>query len=369
MKINKVTLQFAPAGDRLPRGAKLRDGISGVASIGDTLWVVSDETRAIERLRRTRAGAYAAHASFPLDDYLRLPGKKRLEADVEDLDIADGYLWMVGSHAADREMPEGDHPAPSTIAKTLAKVERHGVRCLIARIPMVASGGLWALERRDESGDVRRVAARLDGDAEENALVRALRGDRHLDPYLDLPGKENGLDIEGIAVAGKRVLLGLRGPVLHEWSVILEIEPRETRDVSRLRLGRFGAEAKRYRKHFLKLGGLGIRGLCRHGPDVLVLAGPLNSPDGPSRLYRWRGGARTDRERQLRPADLHPVMDLPTGPQGAMRGAGAGADHPEGIAVITRAARDHLLVVYEMASKRRYIGAHGVAADVSPIPA
>lgn len=351
-------------------GAKVRDGISGVAAIGDTLWVVSDETRAVERLQRTGKNTYAAHTSFPLGDYLRLPGKKRLEADLEDLDIADGYLWVVGSHAADREMPAGDNPAPVTIAKTLAKVERHGVRCLIARIPIVASGGLWALERRDESGGVRRVAARLDGDAEENALVRALRADRHLDPYLDLPGKENGLDIEGIAVAGKRVLLGLRGPVLHEWSVILEIEPRETRDdASRLRLGRFGAGAKRYRKHFLKLGGLGIRGLCRHGPDVLVLAGPINSLDGPARLYRWLGGARTDRERQLRPADLRPVMDLPTGPQGVMRGAGDGADHPEGIAVITQGARDRLLVVYEKASKRRYLGAHGVAADVFPIPA
>ena len=156
------------------------------------------------------------------------------------------------------------------------------------------------------------------------------------------------------------MLLGLRGPVLNEWSVILEIEPRETRDASKLRLGRFGSAGKRYRKHFLELGGLGIRGLCRHGPDILVLAGCVNSVDGPARLYRWRGGARTDRERQLRPADLRKVMDLP---------AGEGDDHPEGIAVITQGARERLLVVYERASKRRYLGADGVAADVFPIPA
>jgi hypothetical protein len=37
--------------------------------------------------------------------------------------------------------------------------------------------------------------------------------------------------------------------------------------------------------------------------------------------------------------------------------------------VITQGARERLLVVYERASKRRYLGADGVAADVFPIPA
>ena len=351
-----VLLRFAGASDRLRSGKKLRDGISGVAADGDTLWVVVDETRSVERLTRTkdRQPTFAAHTRIPLDDLLRMPGGARSEADLEDIDIAGGCLWIVGSHAVDREMP-ADDASPRKIAKTLLDVARDGNRCLLARLPLVERGATWTPRKGG--------AARLEGNAKGNALTRALAKDAHFGGFLALPGKENGFDIEGLAVVGERVLLGLRGPVFNQWAAILEIEPRAVRgDPATLRLARFGPGRKRYRKHFLKLDGLGIRGLCRHGLDILVLAGPVNARDGPAKIHRWIGGARPDVERRLRPEDLVRVMDLPSGQRGT--------DHPEGIVVLpSKDGRERLLVVYERASEKRFRGAHGVRADLFAIPA
>lgn len=343
-------------------GKQFRDGLSGVAGVLDTLWVASDETLSVERLDRVRGRepTFAAHATFAIEKFLRLPDGMREEADVEDLDISGGYLWMVGSHAAEREMP-GDGASPRKIARTLAKVARQGNRCLLARIPIVQAGKRWTLARRTGHGAHKRRAARIEGNAKGNALTRALGRDEHFRYTLAPPGKENGFDIEGLAVVGERVLLGLRGPVFNQWAAIIEIQPRSARNHPELlRLARFGSGRKLYRKHFLKLDGLGIRALCRHGPDLLVLAGPVAAVHGPVRLYRWVGGARTDVERRMRPADLHPVMDLPTG---------QGSDYPEGIVVVPATdGRDRLLVVYERASRKRFHGAHDVDADLFVIP-
>lgn len=358
----KAHLQFSSRCGGLPRGKKLRDGLSGVAALGESLWFVSDETLTVERLDRTRNRplVYAKHASFPLEDFLRLPGGSNREADLEDLDITDGYLWVVGSHAAVRQMP-GKDPSPRNIAKALGKIERQGNRYLLARIPLVEGEGGAALARRAGAGSGKRVAARLEGGAKGNALTRALRDDMHFRDTFAPPSKENGFDVEGIAVVGGRVLLGLRGPVFNEWAVILEIEPRPARsDANLLRLGRFGRGRKLYRKHFLKLDGLGVRGLCRHGLDILVLAGPTASPAGPAKVYRWIGGARSDIERRLRTSDLVHLMDLPTGGR---------SDRPEGIVAVSSVrGPDRLLVIYEVAAKSRAWGAHGTGADWFAIP-
>lgn len=358
----KIRLRFDPATDRMRSGKQFRDGLSGVAGLADTLWVASDETLSVERLDRVRGRepTFAAHTTFAIAKFLRLPDGMREEADIEDIDIAGGYLWMVGSHAAEREMPD-EKASPRRIARTLAKVARQGNRCLLARIPIVEDRESWALARRSGRGAHKRRAARLEGNAKGNALTRALGRDEHLRHALVPPGKENGFDIEGLVVVGERVLLGLRGPVLNQWAAIVEIEPRPARNhPALLRLARFGRGRKLYRKHFLKLDGLGIRALCRQGADLLVLAGPVGSVHGPVSLFRWFEGARPDIERRMRPGDLRHVMDLPTG---------HGSDYPEGIVVVPAAdGRDRLLVVYERASRKRFRGAHDVDADLFVIP-
>jgi hypothetical protein len=189
-----------------------------------------------------------------------------------------------------------------------------------------------------------------------------LHDDEHLAPFLAIPGKDNGFDIEGLAVADGRVFLGLRGPVLRGWAVILELEPAADA-ADKLELNPLDAKHRPYLKHFLQLGGLGIRDLCRHGDDLLILAGPTMDLDGPVRVLRWPGGAQRHKSGELVAADaLQSILDIPYG---------AGVDHAEGMTLFSPdGGKTHsLLVVYDAASEPRKPGENAVLADVFALPA
>src|SRR5262249_43259516 len=67
----------------------------------------------------------------------------------------------------------------------------------------------------------------LHGDDNGSDLTDALAKDKHMRAFLSIPGKDNGFDIEGLAVVGDRIFIGLRGPVLRGWALILELELKE----------------------------------------------------------------------------------------------------------------------------------------------
>jgi hypothetical protein len=364
-----LRLEFDPAAEQLGKGKTLRDGLSVALQIGQTLWVANDETLSLERLTLTAdsvTGMLAqggVHVSFPLAEYLDLPvppsadPEKTVEADLEGLAYADGALWLVGSHSLKRKKPKTKDSADKA-AQQLAKVSHDGNRYLLARIPMLESGGNWRLARQDG----QRSAARLAGDDRGNALAKALRDDEHLAPFLDIPGKDNGFDIEGLAIADGRLFLGLRGPVLRGWAVILELEVETDADSPEiLHLKAIAADERPYLKHFLQLGGLGIRDLCRHGDDLLILAGPTMDLDGPVRVLRWRDGAKRHASGEMIPNEaLQWVLDIPYG---------QGDDHAEGMTLFSAdgGKTQALLVVYDATAKQRKRGESAVAADIFPL--
>ena len=140
-----------------------------------------------------------------------------------------------------------------------------------------------------EAADGRR-AMRLEGDAEHNLLTRLLEDDPHVGPFLAIPGKDNGFDIEGLALDGRRLLLGLRGPVLRGWTRLLELAIEPAGDW--LRLAPLDGEGTMLRKHFLQLGGLGVRDLHFAGVDLYILAGPTMVLDGEIRPVPLAGSTR-----------------------------------------------------------------------------
>jgi hypothetical protein len=366
-------LAFDPALAALPGGGQLRDGLSAAAAVGRTLWVVNDETLTVERLvRLPGAGVrYGEHRQYALADFLELHAGHRgpsfAEGDIEGLDVRDGFLWITGSHSLKRSAPDGK-PAAKGLAR-LARTDHDGNQFLVGRIPLAVEDGLHTLVAAVGAGRERRVAAQLPGDDTSNLITEALAEDDHLWPFVAIPGKENGLDIEGIAVgAGGRTFLGLRGPVLRGWAVVVEVViGADARRPNRLALTRMDAanRANRrhptYRKHFLDLDGLGIRDLRVRGADLLILAGPTMALDGPFALYRWRGGARPKGEALVAGRTLERLFDLPSSP---------GGDHAEGLTLLpaARGEPDRLLVVYERASRRRHRGASGALADVYTLP-
>ena len=363
-KPRSITLDFADA----ENGSVHRCELSSVVQVGRDLWFASDEGATLERLSPTKGRTYGHHRSFELADYIDLPDPNE-EVDIEGLAYAAGYLWLAGSHSVRRKDDDPDAGTMKKRINRLRRTSRRGNRYLLARIPVVRDGDggdddtSFALAKHIDPNDGTRAlhAARLPGGRRRNALTDALRDDDHLAPYLEIPGKENGFDIEGLAVVGDRVFLGLRGPVLRGWAVVLSISiEADPEDDTRLRLRPIGPKQRLYEKHFLDLCGLGVRELCADGGDLLILAGPTMELDGRASVFRWpnvaavRGDSLTERD------VLETVLDLPYGV-----GEKEGVEHPEGLAFLDDGGRGkQLVVVYDAPGKHRRRGRAGVDADV-----
>lgn len=288
---NAVRLEFTS-------GCLVQTNLSGAAFTGDWLWVAGDESCGLDRLRRleplgSEALRYGEVRDFPLADLLDLPGTREEEADLEGMAVADGFMWVVGSHGLKRKNAKPDRSDEDN-AKRLAKVTLDANRRLLACLPIEPDAdGEPCLVKRAKDG---RQALRLEGDAKHNLLTRVLADDPHFGPYMEIPGKDNGFDIEGLAVDGKRLLLGLRGPVLRGWSAFIEIEVKE--HAGHLRLAPLDDKGTLLRKHFLQLDGLGIRDLHFSGDDLYVLAGPTMVLNGDIRIFKWPNARAALRDNQ-----------------------------------------------------------------------
>ncbi|WP_066834532.1 DUF3616 domain-containing protein [Rufibacter ruber] len=357
-----LELRFNPELSTNADGKHVRDGLSTVLHTGDYLWVSCDERTTLERLKKTGEHTFAEHVSFDLTQYLDLPDGNNSEIDIEGLGMAEGYLWLVGSHSLKRKKPRKEDPVAKQI-KRLAKVTSDPNRYLIARIPLVhhPETGEYSLCRecpdpQDPSKTLR--AAQLLGSDKSNQLMDAIAHDLHLAHFLPIPGKDNGFDIEGLALHEDRIFLGLRGPVLRGWAMVLEIRLQETEDGTALQLAPLTQDGLLYKKHFLHMNGMGVRELRINGNDLYLLAGPTMDLDGVISVFRWRNAmAQTQGEEQLvHRKDLERLFDVPYG-----SGVTSGQDKAEGLGVYDD---QHIIIVYDSPSAIRKPEDDVVVADV-----
>jgi hypothetical protein len=320
---------------------------------GEVLWLGCDETTSIERLTKTDDKTFAGHEIFNVADFIDLPSDADQEIDIEGMDYANNYIWLVGSHSLKRSKPKSKRSDLENIQK-MQEIKREENRYLLARIPLKGDE-LCKLCEHPETPDVKLTAAKLENTKNGNLLSDALLDDPHLAPFLvsQIPSKENGFDIEGLAIYQDKIFLGLRGPVLRGWAIILEISLEES-SPNTLNLKKLGD--KLYKKHFVYLSGLGVRELAVDGEDLLVLAGPTMDLDGPVRLYRIENGVSLPEESLLKPS---PILDIPFG---------EGVDHAEGLAFWRKGESEKsLLVVYDSPSQERLQGDDGILIDVFPL--
>ena len=327
---------------------KIRDNFSAAVFDRTHLWLGGDEGTSIDRLTRGDDGAFGGQTRFDLASVLQLPGGGE-EIDIEGMDVNGGYLWLIGSHSLKRKKVESDKSAAENI-KRLAAVSADGNRFTLARVPIDSNG-------TPVKKDGNSTAARLQGNAQDNLLTDALLKDQHIGRFVQralpdgtmegIPSKDNGLDVEGLAVSGNRVFLGLRGPVLRGWAVVIELQVADS--TGGLTLGPLGSSGAALRRHFLQLDGLGVRDLVIHGDDLLVLAGPTMDLDGPVFIYRWSGALKQSGDSLTFRRDLTRLVSVPFG---------VGTDHAE---ALTLMPGDELLglVCYDSPDQKRIHGTNG----------
>jgi hypothetical protein len=333
----RVRLDYGSLGSaRSDPKQHLLNNISAVVQAGEHLWLASDEGCTVERLSWDGRG-YAKPVSYDLSAYFALP-KGGVEIDVEALSIDRDRLWIAGSHSRVRQAPPSPSESerhPRKFLASLATLKQRPRRYLIGQLQLSAQGG--------------KIISAADGtapcvafDRTGNSLTRALRGDPHLAPFLGLPDKENGLDIEGIAAKDDKLFLGLRGPIICGYAVILQLSVAI--QGSRVRLAGVGSGGRRYRKFFLDLGGLGVRDLTAVGEDLVIIAGPTMGLDGPWSVLRWRKAFGARREGRVGEDALRPEPEL----------SFAGPERPEGIARFLHPdGRRGWLVVYDRPNPKR----------------
>lgn len=324
----RITLDYLGAAAD-PEGKLLRN-LSAIAVAGEYLWTASDEGRTLECLKPEGDG-YRLHDQIKLDDLFKGlpddhdPDEGPAETDIESLAVHAGYLWICGSHCLVRKKPKSLPGDTAATRRLVHKFRERPSRHLLGRVRLKDEGG--ALAKKGEALPFGK-----------EGLCTYLANSKFLRPFLKLPSKENGVDIEGVAVTGPNtVLLGLRGPLVDSFAVVVELAfPKK--------LALKDAEIV---THFIDLGGLGVRDLTRFLDDILILAGPVSGLRSPFRIYRWHP---IEMESQVQTASL-----LYPRPDEAHRSTMISADmaradadeHPEGICVLERRSRDGLIVLFD----------------------
>lgn len=308
------------------------EDVSSLTVVGRSIFCTCDETATIERiLLDPQSGEAAAHRNFALGEIFDLPGGADGEMDIEGLSFSDGYLWVCGSHSLKR-----DDPKEGGLAD-MEDIDWDPNRGFLGRIPLVDRGeGVFEpVAAIEPVGGDRRTARMLPmQDTRQTLIRRMLAKDPLIGPFVRHPCKENGLDIEGLAVRGETVLLGLRGPVLGSFAFLVRMELKESGEG--LLKPRKIEGGGRHSLHALDLNGQGIRDMVWDGERLLILSGATTDLEALQSVFALETFAP---ERAVYDSGaLARVLDLPV-----VRGS----DHAEGIAVIETDGARRLGVVYD----------------------
>ena len=332
----------------------VRGEISTCVVVDNTLFLAYDESSAIERLLETDDG-YGKHKCYELADFFELPDGSEGEMDIEGLAWEEPFLWFTGSMSLKRNTPDSDddHATGSEKLQTIG-VDKN--RFSLGRIPCKfnAKTGKWTPKKKVAISGTTHRAMLLEGGSDSTVLTELLSTDPHLSRFMDIPCKDNGFDIEGLAVNRDRIFIGLRGPVIGGWAIILEFGVHEHGDF--LHLNGRGHRDKPYRKHFLNLAGMGIREINVDDAtgDLLLLAGPTMDLDGTISAWCVRGGLPEEEVSTIHaPTRLY---DVTYGGQHAY-----GKDKAEGMSILEDGTH---MIVYDSPLPDRLVGKNGVLADV-----
>lgn len=335
------SLHLGPANDK--DADDLKHNLSALAGRDGWLWLGGDEGRCLYRLERLAEHRYGQPEALKLKEFGLAEGKEHGESDIEGLALDGDRLWLVGSHSLRRRKVTSTSGAPLTIPEE-SRRNAHLLGCL-------------HLDGQGRPRLGQRLSAGTDGS--RDALRDALAADPRITPFLVIPSKDNGLDIEGIAARGNRVLVGLRGPVLRGVALVADLQVGGIADGNNMEDGPGNGIAvplslEGFRLRLLDLDGLAVRDLAvlPGSDDVLILAGPTMTLAGPCFIYRW--------SQALAPTEppavetLQPLLCLRDGRPGR---PGLGSDKPEGLELERSGDQWLAWVAYDDPTEARHAGA------------
>jgi Protein of unknown function (DUF3616) len=254
----------------------------------------------------------AAHGLTVLDR----PGSAVEEMDLEGIAVDGQTVFVLGSHSSKRKKVDAEKAYDKNRGALMSSPETQPGRDVLLRFELDAAG---------KAGPIHRTSLRGFLDTTEP-----------FKSFGALASKENGTDVEGLAVRDQRIYVGFRGPVLRgNFTPVLRC--------------RFGSPIGEPKVLFVNLGGRGVRDLARVEDGLLILAGPVGDGPGSYQLYLWDGrdgvpgaGAPTS----AADPGLRWIGDLPIPPSDA--GGHPLPAKPEGVALIKETSHHwEILVVFD----------------------
>ena len=288
---------------------KAREDVSSIAKVGDFLVIGADEgvgpkknENIIQILREVEDDRYEV-----LHDILLFKGKKEdgKEMDIEGLAVEGDTVFVVGSHSAVRSRVKDDKSNKKN-RNTFRdkKIEQPETRDWLYRLVLDAQGQ-----------ELEKYKISLRDLIDDDAVLKT---------FSAIPSKENGIDIEGIAVRDGWLYLGFRGPMFRANYV----------PIMRLR---FDDPEETYELSYVNLAGLGVRSIASVSDGFLIVAGPVGDGPGAYQLFHWDG------------KDMVPGADLDPAEVGRVNLLGEieppGDGKAEGVVILEESAQAYDLIV------------------------
>ena len=307
---NAVFAQLLPvAGVEFSGDIEGAEDLSAVQRVGDALVIASDEGASIQVLERVSDGRYNVKSTIEL-----LP-KGSTEVDIEALALDGDTLLVLGSHSWARHKVSSNYSQEENRDR-LGGVEHESTRDWLFRFGMDVDTG------------------KPNTDFERKSLRALIDNHRLLKLFAETPGKENGIDFEGMAAVDGWLYLGLRGPVLRgNYVPVLSLGFDNIEKCA----SNFSSQPELCKLLHVNLDGRGIRSLHSVHDGFLILAGPVSDGDFSYQFYFWDGRDCVP-GKDSEGCQLDLLADMP-----AVDWAG-----PEGVAVLGESREAwNILVVYD----------------------
>lgn len=251
----------------------------------DKLLIGSDEGTSLQVLRKTSDLNYEI---IPEKNHVLFISEKELDTEGIAPGVADTY-YLLGSHSLKRRLMQSDFTAKENRLR-MEEIGFEPSRMHLFRLNI------------DKEGNVQAKS--------QVNLLSILVRDRVLGRFTEIPGKENGVDIEAIAATRKdatdpKLYLGFRSPVLRESFVPVMVL-------------RFSNPAD-YELRYVMLDGLGIREMQKVDKGFLIIAGPSGGAPGAFYAYYWDGDDAIPDKGKIK-SKTRRLGEIPTPPGGKAEG-------------------------------------------------